>query len=387
VYRSLLVTQTALSAVLLVGAGLFLHSLHKVTTLDLGLDTERSFVVSIDFTGSGRDERETAAFFERALDRVRALPGVESASLAVDAPLRRAGALGLRVNPSGEWVTMPLGGLPLANRVADGFFDATGMQMKSGRHFAPADRTGSQVVVLNEALAEAAWPGRSPIGECAYLSSAGETCARVIGVVRNATTFRIREEGRHWIYVPLPPSSTSSRVLLFRAAPGMRGVEGTVRRALREMDPALPYVDAQRLGDALDPQIRPWRLGASVLTAFGALAALLAAFGLYAAVAYAVTQRTREIGVRIAVGAATSRVALLVLGDGLRVAAVGVVLGLVLVLAGGRWIADLLFETSSREPIVLVIVALGLLGIAALASLIPARRAALVSPMDALRAD
>ena len=387
VYRGLLVTQTALSAVLLVGAGLFLHSLHKVTTLDLGLDTERSFVMSIDFTGSGRDGREVAAFFERALERVRALPGVEHASLAVDAPLRRAGALGLRVNPSGEWVTMPLGGLPLANRVADGFFDATGMRMKSGRHFAPADRTGPPVVVLNESLAEAAWPGRSPIGECAYLSSDAETCARVVGVVRNAATFRIREEGRHWIYVPLHPSSTSSRVLLFRASPGMRGVEGTVERALRLMDSALPYVDARRLGDALDPQIRPWRLGASVFTAFGALAALLAAFGLYTAVAYAVTQRTREIGVRIAVGAASSRVALLVLSDGLRVAAVGVVLGLVLVLAGGRWIADLLFETSSREPIVLVIVALGLLGVAALASLIPARRAALVSPMDALRAD
>jgi putative ABC transport system permease protein len=387
VYRGLLVTQTALSAVLLVGAGLFLHSLHKVTTLDLGLDTDRSFVVSIDFTGSGRDGREAAAFLERALERVRGLPGVEHASLAVDAPLRRAGALGLRVNPAGEWVTMPLGGLPLANRVADGFFDATGMRMKSGRPFAPTDRTGPPVIVVNESLAEAAWPGRSPIGECAYLSSNPETCARVIGVVRNAATFRIREEERHWIYVPLHPASASSRLLLLRTAPGLRGVEGTVGRALLQMDPALPYVDVQRLGDALDPQIRPWRLGASVFSVFGALAAVLAAFGLYTAVAYGVTQRTREIGVRIAVGAATARVALLVLGDGLRVAISGVVLGLGLVLVGGRWVANLLFDTSPREPMILMVVALGLLVVAALASLVPARRATLVSPMNALRAD
>ena len=164
-------------------------------------------------------------------------------------------------------------------------------------------------------------------------------------------------------------------------------MEGTLDRVLRDMDPALPYVDASRLGDVLDPQIRPWRLGASVFTAFGVLAAILAALGLYTAVAYAVTQRTREIGVRIAVGAATSRVVLLVLGDGLRIAAVGVALGLVLVLAGGRWVADLLFDTSPREPVVLMLVGVGLLVVASVASLVPARRAARVSPMEALRTD
>jgi ABC-type antimicrobial peptide transport system permease subunit len=241
--------------------------------------------------------------------------------------------------------------------------------------------------MVNEALAEAAWPGRPALGECAYISSAPETCAHVVGVVRNAHSFRIREEQRFWIYAPLHPASRSDRVLLVRVAPGVRGMEGTLDRVLRDMDPALPYVDASRLGDVLDPQIRPWRLGASVFTAFGVLAAILAALGLYTAVAYAVTQRTREIGVRIAVGAATSRVVLLVLGDGLRIAAVGVALGLALALAGGDWVADLLFDTSPREPVVLMLVGVGLLVVASVASLVPARRAARVSPMEALRTD
>ncbi|MGI8843973.1 MAG: FtsX-like permease family protein [Gemmatimonadaceae bacterium] len=386
VYWGLLVSQTALSAVLLVGAGLFLQSLHRVTTVDLGMDTERSLVVHLDFAGTGRDGREVAAFFERVLERVRSVPGVESAGLATNAPLRTATGGGLRVHPAAEWVTSEQGS-PFVNYVTDGFFDATGMRVTRGRDFTPADRGAAPVVMVNEALADAAWPGRSPLGECAYISSAPETCARVVGVVRNARTFRLREEQRLWIYAPLHPASSSDRVLLVHVAPGVRGMDGTLGRVLRDLDPALPYVDARTLGDALDPQIRPWRLGASVFTAFGVLAAILAALGLYTAVAYAVTQRTREIGVRIAVGAATSRVVLLVLGDGLRIAAVGVALGLALALAGGDRVTDLLFDTSPREPAVLILVGLGLLVVASVASLVPARRAARVSPMEALRTD
>ena len=386
VYWGLLVAQTALSTVLLVGAGVFLRSLYRAATLDLGLDTERSHVVHVDFAGSGRSGRETAAFFERALERVRAVPGVASASLATVAPLRGAMGLGLGVRPNGDFVSGPQGA-SFGDWVSDGYFDATGMRMASGRGFTAADRAGPPVAVVNEALARLAWPGRSPLGQCAYLSSARETCARVVGVVRNAHTFQLREEQRLWVYAPLAPAEEGRQVLLVRAAPGVRGVDRTLRRVLRELDPALPYVDVQRLGDALDPQLRPWRLGASVFTAFGGLAALLAALGLYSAVAYAVTQRTREIGVRRALGATTPAVVRPVLGDGLRVGAAGVVAGIALALAGGRWVADLLFDTSPRDPAVLTAVAVTLLAVAAAASLAPARRAVRVHPTEALRAD
>ncbi|AHG88864.1 permease [Gemmatirosa kalamazoonensis] len=385
-YRGLLVSQSALSAVLLVGAGLFVRSLHRVTTMDLGLDPDHSFVVRIDFTGTGRPGPDVMAFHERALERLRAVPGVRSASVSVSAPLRTAQGGSFRLQPAGE-VLSTSKGVPFVNYVSDGFFDASGMRIASGRGFLPADRGGAPVVVVNEALARVAWPGRSPLGECVYPTWAPDACARVVGVVRNAHTFQIREDQRLWLYVPLDPTDVGDRVLLVRAAPGARGMERTVERVLRELDPGLPYVDVHRLGDALDPQIRPWRIGAAVFTAFGALAALLAALGLYAAVAYAVAQRTREIGVRIALGAARPAVARLVVGDGLRIAAVGVGMGLVLALVGARWVADLLFDTSPREPTVIAAVAVSLLGVAAAASLVPARRATRVNPTEALRAD
>jgi hypothetical protein len=262
------------------------------------------------------------------------------------------------------------------------------MRLLRGRGLTPADRRGAPAVVINETLARLGWAGRSPLGECVYLSAARDTCARVVGVVHDANTFGIRRDRRSaWVYVPLDPADEDDRVLLVRAAPGMRGADATLRRVLRELDPALPYVDVRTLGDALDPELRPWRLGAAVFTAFGALAALLAALGLYTAVAYAVAQRRREIGVRVAVGAASGDVVRLVLGDGVRVAAAGVAVGLLLALAASRWIAALLFETSPRDPAVLGAVALALLAVAAAASLVPARRAVRVSPTEALRAD
>lgn len=381
-YRVLLAAQTTLSTTLLIGAGLFLHSLHHVTTADLGLDADHALLVQIDFTGSGHTERERIAFFERALERVRALPDVDHASLAIGAPLHNARGASISLYPNGEWVTGRTSAW--GNYVSDGFFETTGMRITQGRALRPEDRTGDPVVVINETIASMGWPGRSPIGECAY---DGKTCARVVGVVKDARSFRIQEDARPWIYFPLDPTDVDSRVLLIRTNRDASAMHGILDRALRELDPALPYVDVRRLGDVLDPQLRPWRLGATVFTAFGILAALLAAFGLYTAVAYAVTQRTREIGVRIAIGASQGSVARLVLGDGLRIAVVGVATGLLLALAGSRWMAELLFETSPREPAVLLVVAGGMLLVSVLASLAPARRAARVQPMEALRTD
>jgi ABC-type antimicrobial peptide transport system permease subunit len=211
----------------------------------------------------------------------------------------------------------------------------------------------------------------------------------VIGVVASARTFRLREEERLWCYTPLAPGDAGhrgTRVLLARVAPGeAEQMAATVRRALQELEADVPYVDVGVLGDILDPDMRPWRMGATLFTAFGVLAALLAALGLYSAVAYAVTQRTREIGIRMAVGAIARDVMALIVGDGLRIAIVGVVVGLLLAAGAGTWIRELLFETSPRDPAVLALVGGGLLMLAMLASLGPARRAAKVEPVEALR--
>ena len=385
--RVLLVAQIALSVVLLVGAGLFIRSLQRIDRLDLGLDRDEVLVATIDFTGTGRSREDVVAFFERALERVRAVPGVERASLAVTIPLRRARGGGNFVFPEGPATAyVEDHGSPSVNYVTPDFFSTVGTRIVAGRDFRPSERNDSPVMLVNETFAKLVWPGRSPVGECLPYDS-GEGCATVIGVVENARRFTLREDPTMLWYAPLSPEDTDDRVLLIRGAP--RGAPGAaaLRRALLELDPNLPYLHVETLGSALDPQIRPWRLGATVFTAFGALAMLLAAVGLYSALAYATAQRTREIGIRLAIGARTADVVKLVLRDGVRVAVVGVVLGLGAALAGGRYLEALLFEVSPRDWRVLLSVGGSLLVVVLLASWGPARRATRVDPTVAMRAE
>jgi predicted permease len=384
---SLLLAQTALSVLLLVGAGLFVRSLHRLEHLDLGLNPHDVRMVQVRFEGRGRKGREIIAFYEQALERVRALPGVEHATLATKAPLHTATGASIRLRGAADWFQADKGS-QWVNYVSDGFFETTQMRILQGRGITAADRTGAPVVVVNEALARAAWPTRSPVGDCVYTSSANDVCAEVVGVVANARTFSLREDKqRLWFYSPLAPGDVDSRVMLVRTAPGASGTDALLQRTLRDIDPTLPYIDVRPLGDVLDPQMRPWRLGATLFTAFGVLAMLLALLGLYSAVAYAVTQRTREIGVRLAVGATAAHVVRLILGDGARIAVAGIVGGVALALIGGPFIADLLFEVSPRDPVVLALVGAGVLLATTLASLLPARRAARVDPVTALRVE
>ena len=388
-FRTLLVSQTALSVVLLIGAGLFVRSVQRVAELDHGMDVRGVLTAEVDFAGSGRTGAERAAFFGRALERARGLPGVRTASVAQRVPLSGGWGSSLRTTADGEPVRAANGG-SFVNYVAEDFFAAVGMRVLAGRDFGAADRTGARTIVVNDALARLAWPGRSPLGECAYVSSARDTCATVVGVVADARIFRKLDMGpRPHFYLPIAPDDGDVSVLLVRTAPGVdpRSLAPAVVRALRDLDAALPRADVRVLGDALDPELRPWRLGATIFTAFGALAALLAALGLYAAVAYAVTQRTREIGVRRAIGAPRGHLAWLVVRDGLAVALVGTALGALLALAGGARIADLLFDVSPRDPLVFGAVVLALAAVALLASVVPALRAARVDPMVALRAE
>jgi ABC-type antimicrobial peptide transport system permease subunit len=178
-----------------------------------------------------------------------------------------------------------------------------------------------------------------------------------------------------------------ARALFVRVAPGGQQMEAVVARALQEMEPGLPFVRVQWLGAALDPQIRPWRLGAAVFTALGALAFVIASFGLYGALAYAVAQRTREIGLRVAVGARRSDIVRLLANDGLAIALTGALIGVAISLVGGRWIADLLFNVSPRDPAALVVASGSLVSSALLAALVSSRRATRVDPTVALRAE
>ena len=385
----LLAVQGSLSIVLLVGAGLFVRSVRNVEALDIGLDRDGVLAVSIDFAGTGRSAADVAAFFERALERVSTVPGVEKASLSRNIPLRVASGGGaLRLPGRVAVPTQAGGGSGSVNYVTPGFFDTTGMRLIDGRDFTEAERRSGGAIIVNATLARAGWPGRSPIGECVYTFLRQDACTTVVGVVADAIKFDLRDEPPHqYYYVPLAESDTGGRALLVRMAPGVERLDMDVRRALLAVEPNLPFVRIETMGEELDPQIRPWRLGASVFTAFAALAMALALVGLFSAVSYGVTQRVPEFAVRLALGAKRTTLVGVVLRDGMRHAAIAVAAGLLLAAAGSRFIAELLYGVSPNDPAVFGAVAVAVLAVAALASLLPARRAMKVQPVEVLRAD
>jgi ABC-type antimicrobial peptide transport system permease subunit len=273
------------------------------------------------------------------------------------------------------------------NYVAPGFFATVGTRIIEGRDFLPQERDNDGVVIMNEATARAGWPARSPIGECVGVEDR-RSCAIGVGVVENARRFFLKEPAALLFYRPLPRTATEqARALFVRIPRGDRSARIAVTHTLQGRQSDLPFVRVQMLGDALDPQIRPWRLGASVFTAFGAVAVLLAALGLYSAVSYSVIQRTREIGIRVAVGARRPDVVRLVVRDAVGVALAGIVIGATIALSAVRWIETLLFDVSPRDPVVFAVVGMTLLAVALLAAVIPSLRATRVDPVVALRAE
>ncbi len=382
----LLAVQGALTVVLLVGAGLFLRSLHNARTADLGLDRDNVLAVAIDFSGSGRPAADVAAFFERALERAATVPGVAQASLTLSVPLRSVRGGSIRLPGRDSLPAYPTGG-PYFNSVTPGFFATTGMRITQGRDFLDQERNQGGAIVVNETMANLYWPGRSPIGECVYRRRE-TTCNTVVGVVADARRFNIVEKERFlYFYEPMATTATDSRALLVRMGSGGARVEATLRRALLDLDPSLPFIDIATLGKALEPQIRPWRLGASIFTAFGMLAVILAGIGLWSSVAYAVSQRTPEFAIRMTLGAHRGSLITMMLKDGVRDALVAIAAGLVVAAVASRYLTDLLYGVSPRDPLVFVAVGAGILSIAALASLLPAWRVSAIDPAAALRMD
>ncbi len=259
--------------------------------------------------------------------------------------------------------------------------------MVAGDGFTEEDRQDDDVIVISETMARIGWPERSPLGECVFFGE-DDPCKRVIGVVADAIRFSFIDEEPHpYLYRPMSRDFTGRRSLLVRTSPGSRRPDAEIRQALIQLDPALPYVSIETLGEALDPQIRPWRLGASVLTAFGILAIVLAMVGLWSSLSYAASQRRNEFAIRMAVGAEAGHLIRLVLTDGLRTALVTVVSGVLIALAVSPLLAEMLFQVSPRDGSVLTAVAAGVLTLALLVSVVPAWRVSRIHPAEALRSD
>jgi predicted permease len=383
----LLLTQTALSMMLLVGAGLFMKSLSKVRSVRLGFDAPSVLVVSVEFPTTEKIA-DIAAFYERARERVRHLPGVESASIAQSDPFGWSFGAAVRV-PGRDSLPETSTGGPYYSGVSADHFATMGTRVIRGRGFTPADRKGSAPVgIIDETMARLYWPGMDPVGRCFYAGD-GTTCIEVVGVVESSKRTSLREDPTLQFYLPLEqvPFTVSRLALFVRTGNEAEEMTPVIRRSLQELSPFLPYPRIWSLQSLVDNETRPWRLGATTLSALGGLALVLAAVGLYSVIAYSVTQRRQEMGIRLALGARIGQIIRLVLREGLRLALIGVVLGLGLAAVLGRFIRDLLYETKPSDPWVWAGAA-GALGLAAIvACLLPAWRAGRADPVASLKAE
>ena len=390
VQGALVVAQIALGLVLLAGTGLFVRSVANATSLDLGFDPERVLVAQIDLKGFDLSREETFGLYRRMEERVESFPGIDSAALAAGAPLEQSFATTVSVPGRAGRLSESFDEGPYVHAVSPGYFSTMGIRLLRGRGLpaAAAGGGGERVTVVNAAFAERAWPGRRALGECLHVGTEDPSCVRVVGVCENARRQNLVEGDVMQLYLPIDqaPEFMGVGALLARAE-DPEAMAPVLRRELQTLRRDLPFVRVRSLGEIVAPQLASWRMGARLFGLYGALALLLAALGTYGVMAYTVARRTREVGVRIALGATRGKVVRRVLGRGLRIAALGVAAGLGLFLLASRFLEPLLFEVSPTDPVVLAGAAATLALSAVLASYLPARRAARVDPVVALRVE
>lgn len=384
----LVVLQAALSVVLLVGAGLFVRSLRNVEQIHLGYDVPRLASASVRLPGHEPWDSATAA---RAAEAVRHVAGVEQVAMATYAPLS-GGVLLTRFytatdSAHGDLARHDMDNVASFMAVSANYFATTGIRIVRGRGFS-ADPGWS--IVVNETMAHEYWPAGDAIGQCIRLNKKESPCYTVVGVAEDAHRRGVIEKPHSHYFVPLAHPAAkgmSGYTMVIRADPArMAGVVAATQRILRAAFPSgVPRVDLVQ--DAISPAYRPYRLGAALFSAFGILALLVATVGVYSTVSYTVNQRTHEFGVRIALGARLPDVVRAVLQRALGPVLVGVVAGLATAFAASRVIASLLYQVSPTDAFVMATVPLILVATAVAAATIPARRAARVDPVVALRAD
>ena len=386
---ALLLFQGALSVVLLVGAGLFIRSLDNVRSLRLGYDVEPVLVIGANKRGVVLSDAEENALTDRLVAAAREVPGVLSVSPNVSVPFWSREGRGAPI-VAGRDSLQKLGAYVFQTGNED-YFATIGTRVLRGRGFTAADRAGGQpVMIVSESMARAVWPGRDALGEQFRLPGI-DAVFTVVGVAENVRAARLEDDGGMWYYAP------SEQYKQFFGALGPQlyvRVDGSaadyaevLRRRLQREMPGIAYVNAMPLEDMVSPRQRSWHFGATMFAAFGALALVLAAIGLYSMIAYSVAQRTHELGVRIALGAGARDVVRMVVGQGVAFAVAGVAIGTLISVWAARWVEPLLFQQPARDPLIYAAVAAVLLIVAVVATVRPAWRASRVNPTVALRAD
>jgi predicted permease len=387
---ALVVGEAALAVVLLAGAGLFLRSLARLQDVKPGFQPQGVMTATLSLPQAQYKEAEKQiAFYRAIMERLNSVRGLQSAALAVPLPFSGDGgsaSFGIegRVNPPGD--PGPHGDI---SYVSAGYFESMQIPLKGGRYFSVQDRQGTEpVVVIDENLARQYWPNEDPLGKHMRRGGPQTPWSTIVGVVGHVNRSDLAGDTGKGVYYyclfqkPLP---MTSMVLKTQGDPA--GLASAIRQAVHEVDPNQPVHRLKTLQDMVQSSLAPRRFAVRMLGFFALVALFMAALGLYGVISYSVAQRTQEIGVRMALGAESRSLIALIVGQGLRLAAVGVVVGLILAMALSRMLQSQFFGVSAFDPVTFASIAAVLLGAASLASYLPARRAARVDPLRALRYD
>ena len=388
VRRALVVGQVALSMLLLAGAGLFARSLFNLRAVDAGFPVESLLTFSIDPTLSGYDAPRMHSLFEQTQDALTAIPGVRSASMS------EIGAF-----TGNEWgQTVKIDGYqpkededmnPHVDGIGPRYFETLGIPLVSGREFKPGDTLGApKVAIINETMAKQFYGNTSPIGRRMGFGRSNAIDIEIVGVARDLRTVQLNQKPVRFVYIPYRQDDSVTQLTYVASIQGSPDIAAAaVRQAVQRLDPNLPIFDLKTMTAQVSESLYIQRMVAALSVTFGALATMLAAIGLYGVMSYAVARRTREIGIRMALGAERGKVMWLVLKEVAVLAAIGVAVGLAAAFYLTRQVQSQLFGLSPHDPPTLIGAVVLLLLVALVAGFVPARRATAIDPLVALRAE
>jgi putative ABC transport system permease protein len=383
---ALVVAQVALSLVLMISAGLVLRGLGRLQDADFGFNPQQAVKLSVDLDLQGYDRDRGKLFQQQILDRVRVLPGVEAAGVGNFVPpdphIMTATIVIEGQTPPGRGETSRCG----TASVSPGYFQAMGMRLVRGRDILNGDDEKSvRVAVINETLARRSWPGEDALGKRFTLSGRDDTPIQVVGIVRDAKYRRLAEEPMAFAFLPLRQSYSGLTTLVVRTSSQEALAIAASREAFHQLDPHLPVFDVRTLSQHVRSALLAALVAAAMLGGFGALSLVLAATGIFGVTSYTVSQRTHEIGVRMALGAERGDVLNLLLREGMALVLLGIALGLAGAVALARLMSNLLSGVSATDVTTFAGISLALIAVSLFACWLPANRATRIDPMEALR--
>jgi len=383
--NALVVSEIAFACVLLVGAGLLLRSFIRVLDVDLGFRPSQAVTIRVDPDASYNTREKRIAYIDEVLRRIRALPGVQAAGITDALPLGKNRTWGIR--PKGVPVERGRFASVFVRIVSDGYPAAMGIPLKAGRDISPQDiATSEPVIVINETMAKRVFPGQDPVGKILLNACAPER--KIVGVVGDVRHLALEQASGNEMYIPLRQCADLPSVdLVVRSSMATAPLVSAMRETLKPLAPNLPGNQARTLQQLVDKSVSPRRLIVLMLGGFAVFALILASLGIYALISYSVSQRTQEIGIRMALGASAGDVQRRIVGQTLGLSAIGMVLGVAASWAVGRSVSGLLFGVTATDPVTFAVMLLVLGSVALLAGYLPARRASRIDPLVALRVE